>query len=807
MSSAWKTVRVFISSTFRDMHAERDHLIKRVFPRLRLWCQERRLHLVDIDLRWGVTKDAADNGAAIDICLKEIDGSRPFFVCILGNRYGWVPDQLPPEEMYAFHGLQAKTHLSITHLEILHAAMQTIPKILAKEGKSEPVCKQAFFYFRDPNCLPTPKELTALTDQERKEYKQAFFEQLPERAQMLKDLKDEIRKRYASDNRVIDYAGRWDAEGVNPEDELLKGRLTDLKAFGERVEADLIRGIQDQFAEHISALGEKDDPLASERSDHDAFIENRTQVHVPRVDVEQQLRQYIDGDDHRPMVLSGPPGSGKSAILAHWVAEIVDRGTWLAKSDNRTFVIPRFIGASTDSVNLHRLLGSVCEELQRRFELTEEVEEEGASGQKQTRVQKMVVPADPVQIQQKWPKFLEAAAEKGRVIFVLDAINQLARSADPMRLYWLPRKLPKNIRMIVSALDHGEKSDPEYKPDKEDPLDWLSVLRRMKLPELCVPELTGDERRKMIREIPSVFCKTLDETQITELLNNKATSNPLFLFVVLDELRVYGGFGKEGERLLQAIHKLPWLEHRDKNGVPVKPPDGAPVFTTIDNALDALFGQILDRLKRETDRQAFDLCPTVFRLLASARDGLSEEELSGVLARVLTDVDEEAHHDEMQVVLRQVRPYLVRKGVQQRLSELDNRLPDFDEAAAADAITPPTQQVVLLDFYHRSFWKAVRSKYVQSEEAQAQGHRQLAEYFQDEQQQPYFWESLESQRKRAKRLPPTPRPGNVRKVVELPYHLLEVAKLIGKDNPQAKEWHAVADLLIDWKFLEAKAEA
>ena len=35
MSSTWKTVRVFISSTFRDMHAERDHLIKVTFPTLR----------------------------------------------------------------------------------------------------------------------------------------------------------------------------------------------------------------------------------------------------------------------------------------------------------------------------------------------------------------------------------------------------------------------------------------------------------------------------------------------------------------------------------------------------------------------------------------------------------------------------------------------------------------------------------------------------------------------------------------------------------------------------------------------------
>ena len=45
----WQTVRVFISSTFQDMHAERDHLVKVVFPRLRERLERHRLHLVDID--------------------------------------------------------------------------------------------------------------------------------------------------------------------------------------------------------------------------------------------------------------------------------------------------------------------------------------------------------------------------------------------------------------------------------------------------------------------------------------------------------------------------------------------------------------------------------------------------------------------------------------------------------------------------------------------------------------------------------------------------------------------------------------
>jgi len=51
MSSTWKTVRVFISSTFRDMQAERDHLVRFVFPKLRQELLQRRIHLVDFDLR------------------------------------------------------------------------------------------------------------------------------------------------------------------------------------------------------------------------------------------------------------------------------------------------------------------------------------------------------------------------------------------------------------------------------------------------------------------------------------------------------------------------------------------------------------------------------------------------------------------------------------------------------------------------------------------------------------------------------------------------------------------------------------
>lgn len=53
MSSPWKTVRVFISSTFRDMHAERDHLVTVVFPELRERVEHLGLEFFDVDLCCG----------------------------------------------------------------------------------------------------------------------------------------------------------------------------------------------------------------------------------------------------------------------------------------------------------------------------------------------------------------------------------------------------------------------------------------------------------------------------------------------------------------------------------------------------------------------------------------------------------------------------------------------------------------------------------------------------------------------------------------------------------------------------------
>src|SRR5438067_8985739 len=87
------TVRVFLSSTFRDMHAERDHLITSVFPELRERLDRLGLEFYDVDLRWGIPQTDAQGERANSwaYCKQWIDRVEPFFICILGQRYGWTP--------------------------------------------------------------------------------------------------------------------------------------------------------------------------------------------------------------------------------------------------------------------------------------------------------------------------------------------------------------------------------------------------------------------------------------------------------------------------------------------------------------------------------------------------------------------------------------------------------------------------------------------------------------------------------------------------------------------------------------------
>lgn len=64
-----RTVRVFVSSTFRDFDDERDLLARRVFPSLEARLKDRFVEVVEVDFRWGITAEEAERGEVLPIVL------------------------------------------------------------------------------------------------------------------------------------------------------------------------------------------------------------------------------------------------------------------------------------------------------------------------------------------------------------------------------------------------------------------------------------------------------------------------------------------------------------------------------------------------------------------------------------------------------------------------------------------------------------------------------------------------------------------------------------------------------------------
>ncbi len=481
MSTSWRTVRVFISSTFRDMHAERDHLVRVVFPRSRERLTPHRVHLVDVDLRWGVTREQAENDRALDLCLSQIDECRPYFLGLLGERYGWVPSRYPADAVARFGWIERHAGKSVTELEIAHGALL------------HPLLRgRALFCFRDPAAIgdirdPSQRSIYAETDDTA--------------AQKLAQLKDAIRR---SGHPVVDpYPARWDPQ-VLDRSTGSQGRFVGLDEFGARVFEYLWEAFCAELNLDPSAAPAAADPTTEEGDFHERFMESRLRVYVGRESFNRQLLGFAEAPGQLPAVVTGPSGSGKSAALSHFVADHRRRFP-------NALVIPHFVGASPRSTNLRDVLQRCCQAIQTRFNIPGEIPDEVAR----------LIP--------HWRELLGRVPSGQRVLIVIDALNQLDPGDRAFDFRWLPTSLPAHVKLVASYAGAGGGPSPLAVP-------------RGRFTFLELPPLSDDERRAIIRDVPSLSAKALDEAQVALLLDNPATRNPLFLLVALEELRGFGSY-------------------------------------------------------------------------------------------------------------------------------------------------------------------------------------------------------------------------------------------------------------------------
>ncbi len=304
-----RVVRIFVSSTYRDMHAEREQLANEVFPELRRRCAERDVDLVAVDFRFGTSEELATRGDLLPARLAEIERC-DYFVGLLGEHYGELLHGVSAAWMRGRLGLvEAGFGSSLAEVEILCGALgHVVPP------------RPAYFYFRDAAYV----QRVAL-DQRRE-----FISASPEQQDKIARLKQRIR----------DGGLRVREDYPDPE------------TFGKWVLEDLWREIDLTYPTRPPA-----DFLDREHAEHEAFRDTLTTAYVVRQSYLDRLDSHAAGEGP-PLAILGEPGAGKSALLAYWAQ------TYRKRFPDRQ-VILHFAGASPASTDGTALLLRILGELRR----------------------------------------------------------------------------------------------------------------------------------------------------------------------------------------------------------------------------------------------------------------------------------------------------------------------------------------------------------------------------------------------------------------------------------------------------------
>lgn len=626
MTPTSRTFRIFVSSTFSDLKAERNALQEQVFPRLRDLATARGCRFQVIDLRWGVSEEASLDQQAMTICLGEIErcqkvSPRPNFIVLLGDRYGWCPppSQIPEDEFAKILGavkdpedqaLLAKWYLldqnavpgewrlkprergsEYEQYDNWQPVESRLHAILAEAaGKLNFTTEQQLPY----SASATEQEINAgaLGVKEAPEHVFCFFRSiddlpqqfnpaardfldLDERAQAVDEAahrkQNSLKKRLAAyvPGNVNIYQARWTGDGITTDH---------IDQLCEDVYNSLARIIQDEIehphaivpAEEVVAHIRPDNMLDNEGLAHHRFAEERLRFFVGRTEMLAKIAEYLSASGRRSLAIVGSGGTGKSALMARAIQQT-------RESCPKAEIVYRFIGATPGSSDGRSLLDSLCREISRRYGKND-----------------ADVPTDYRELVPELGKRMQLASADRPLILFLDSLDQLSPSQDARNLIWLPSELPEHVSVIASTREE----------------DTLKALRSKQAHEKELGGLSRQEGDDLLSQWLASFHRALQTAQRQEVLDSfeQSQGNPLYLKLAFEEARL-------------------WTSE------PVPPPE--PLAPGVSGIIEQ---NLIDRLKKDGNHGEA-LVAHALGYLAASRYGLAEDELLDLLSRDLQVYD------------------------------------------------------------------------------------------------------------------------------------------------------------------------
>lgn len=289
-----KDISIFVSSTFVDMQSERDLLRERILPELEEHVKKYGVNINFIDLRWGIdTSDVSEEASTnkiVKTCVDEIIGSKPYFISLIGERYGWIPEPKYIENALYSLGLndaRGFEDISITEFEI---------RVAEYLGKAD---IRSLYFLREPIDYGADDDSRA----------KLVSADADDRAR-IDALKKHIRDAFPE--RTFDYAAEWSAK---------ERCVVGLEAFCRVAVDGLKKLIDDDFAGALSPSNW----IEEFESFQESYIASRNAVFRGREKEISELLRRLDGRG-ATYLITGESGNGKSALVAKLTERLGERG-------------------------------------------------------------------------------------------------------------------------------------------------------------------------------------------------------------------------------------------------------------------------------------------------------------------------------------------------------------------------------------------------------------------------------------------------------------------------------------------------
>lgn len=661
-----KAFRLFISSTFEDFKIERDLLQNEVFPKIREYCESKGFSFQPIDLRWGINNEAQLDQKTLPVCLREVRNCasypHPNFLIMLGDRYGWVP--LPYIiDKKEFDDI--RKNLKSSDKQLLDEWYR-----LDKNQLSEDKDRGCYILKRRDGAFVKYEEWYKVEEKIRQILQKAS-ENLPEEKKKKYFMSathhefEEICKNESNKNFIIPIFRQFKNQK--------QPRNQNIENFRQSVENNIPKGckhniineeIDDKFkiyskAKFIAQIvkklkanidaGIKELSSAPENFEHNIFKTQQIDTFLGRQKSLKKIANYLDDETDTPLIIYSHSGMGKTTLMKKAIEEAEEATLGKAR------IFYKFVGADGKSFYKRDLLTDLICEIE-------------GSSQKDNLNNLSEYDFD------KYISELLSNDKDENIVVFIDALDQL-KATD--QLFWLPQKLGKNVKIILSVL-----KDEEF---RDDSIYFENLIK--KYGDKNTINLNNDslssEAKGLFENFLGKHKRTLTKEQINEVENKfkNANCSPLYAFIVSQELKN--------------------ISSNDKIDIADDIPSAINEF--IDN-LENLYHQ--EKL----------LIQKVLSYIAFSKYGISENELLDLLSKEIKS-DKKFYNK-----VFFIKNVSLSKNISFPISlwaSLSSLLEPFLTLVYKD-------DKLLINFFHRQFIETISKRY---EKYKQETHLKLAEYF------------------------------------------------------------------------------